>query len=396
MAHLDSKHTLTVNLSNYQPQDSHVNFITREAIQGNTVVTFLLSGIQTDVRDFHSDKPGFNSVEIDFGDPMSNGITTYSAKFRNAGVTDTLPFTSISHTYFTDVSSYTTLSANIAIKYEQVDRNIGPLSATHIIEFRTTPENIVDRNIEILNSQLFTVGGSAVPYFNVETDENIIYPLTYLELQPSSRVLSGIYLNTDPEDRVEYPDDFFLARTELSPSSALSAFGDIGLSAGGFQLQGHTGRRYAFAFSISGEDTAITDLSSTSLINYTDLAIPYIPATTLETGVLSTYATFFDVITAGFDDLGIIGTGNEFTNIVTGYDPIKITFNQTNLLPPDATVYTYGTLVSTGYVPGTTDPNNIFISSDTDFLYTYPTSGYGLSAVNRVITDPDGDNITLL
>ena len=395
MAHLDSKHTLTVNLSNYQPQDSSVNFVSREAIQGNTVVTFLLSGIQSDIIDFHSDKPGFNSVEIDFGDPASSGITTYSAKF-SGGVTNTLPFTSISHTYFTTASTYTTLSANIAIKYEQVDQNTGPLLATHIIEFRTTPENIVDRNIEILNSQLFTVGGSAVPYFNVETDENIIYPLTYFELQPSSRVLSGIYLNTDPEDTVLYPDDSFLARTELSPSSALSAFGDIGLSGGGFQLQGRTGIRYAFAFSISGQDTAITDLSSTSLINYTDLAIPYIPATTLETGVLSTYETFFDVITDGFNDLGIVGTGNEFTNIVTGYDPIKITFNQTNLLPPDATVYTYGTIVSTGYVPGTTDPNNIFISSDTDFLYSYPTSGYGLSAINRVITDPDGDNITLL
>lgn len=395
MAHLDSKHTLTVNLSNYQPLDSSVNFITREAIQGNTIVTFLLSGIQSDVWDFHSDKPGFNSVEIDFGDSMSNGKTTYSAKFRN-GVTDTLPFTSISHTYFTNVSTYTTLSASIAIKYEQIDQSTGPLSATHIIEFRATPENIVDRNIELLNSQLFTIGGSAVPYFNVETDENIIYPLTYFELQPSSRVLSGIYLNTDPEDRVEYPDDFFLARTELSPSSALSAFGDVALSASGFQLQGHTGRRYAFAFSLSGGTTAITNLSSTSAINYTDLDIPYIPATTLETGVLSTYATLFDVITASFNELGIIGTGNEFTSISTSYDPIKITFNQTNLLPPDATIYTYGTLVSTGYVPYTTDTNNIFISSDTDFLYTYPTSGYGLSAVNRVITDPDGDNITLL
>lgn len=395
MAHLDSKHTLTVNLSNYQPLDNSVTFVTREAIQGNTVVTFLLSGIQSDVREFHSDKPGFNSVKIDFGDPLSVGKTTYSAKF-SAGVTNTLPFTSISHTYFTSTSTYTTLSANIAIKYEQVDQNIGPLTATHIIEFRTTPENIVDRNIELLNSQLFTVGGSAVPYFNVETDENIIYPLTYFELQPSSRVLSGIYLNTDPEDLVEYPDDFFLARTELSPSSALSAFGNIALSGGGFQLQGHTGRRYAFAFSLSGEPTAITSLSSTNAINYTDLDIPFIPATTLESGVLSTYATFFDVITAGFSNLGIIGTGNEFTSIVTSYDPIKITFNQTNLLPPDATIYTYGTLVSTGYVPYTTDRNNIFIPSDTDFLYTYPTSGYGLSAVNRVITDPAGDNITAL
>ncbi|GEM_PF-1747033 len=395
MAHLDSKHTLTVNLSNYQPQDSSVSFITREAIQGNTVVTFLLSGIQTDVIDFHSDKPGFNSVEIDFGDPASRGVTTYSAKF-SGGVTNTLPFTSISHTYFTDASSYTTLSANITIKYEQVDQNTGPLSAGHIIEFRTTPENIVDRNIEVLNSQLFTVGGSAVPYFNVETDENIIYPLTYLELQTTSRVFSGIYLNTDPEDTVQYPDNFFLARTELSPSSALSAFGDIALSGAGFQLQGHTGRRYAFAFSLSSEPTHITTLSSTSLINYTDIAMPYIPATTLETGVLSTYATFFDAITGSFNDLGIVGIGNEFTSLATSYDPIKITFNQTNLLPPDATVYTYGTLVSTGYVPGTSDPNNIFISSDTDFLYTYPTSGYGLSAINRVITDPDGDNITLL
>ena len=395
MAHLDFKHTLTVNLSNYQPQDSSVNFISREAIQGNTVVTFLLSGIQADVRDFHSDKPGFNSVQIDFGDPVSNGVTTYSAKF-NAGVTDTLPFTSISHTYFTDISAYTTLSASIAIKYEQLDQASGPLSANHIIEFRTTPENIVDRNVEILNSQLFTVGGSAVPYFNVETDENIIYPLTYLELQPSSRVLSGIYLNTDPEDSVEYPDDFFLARTELSPSSALSAFGDIGLSGGGFQLQGHTGKRYAFAFSLSGEETAITNLSSTSLIRYTDLDIPYIPATTLETGILSTYATFFDVITAGFDNLGIVGMGNEFTSLATSYNPIKITFNQTNLLPPEATIYTYGTLVSTGYIPGTSDTNNIFISSDTDYLYTYPTSGYGLSAVNRITTDPAGDNITAL
>jgi hypothetical protein len=395
MAHLDSKHTLTINLSNYQPQDSNVSFITREAIQGNTVVTFLLSGIQADVRDFHSSRPGFNSVEIDFGDPISNGATRYSAKFRDM-VTDTLPFTSISHTYFTDVSTYTTLSANIAIKYEQVDQNTGPLSATHIIEFRTTPENIVDRNIEILNSQLFTIGGSAVPYFNVETDENIIYPLTYFDEQPPSRVLSGVYLNTDPEDRVQYPGDYFLTRTELSPSSALSAFGDIALSGSGFQLQGRTGRQYSFAFSISGDITPTAGFSSTSLINYADIDLPSIPATTLETGILSTYTTFFDAITAGIDNLGIIGAGNEFTNILTGYDPIKITFNHTNLLPPDATVYTYGTVVSAGIVPGTTDPINIFLSSDTDFLYTYPTSGFGLSAVNRVITSPDGDNITAL
>ena len=31
-----------------------------------------------------------------------------------------------------------------------------------------------------------------------------------------------------------------------------------------------------------------------------------------------------------------------------------------------------------------------------DYLYTYPESGYGLSASNRISTDPDGDNITAI
>ena len=393
MAHLDSKHTLTLNLSNNQP-DSNTDFITRVAIQGNTTVTFLLSGIQENVREFHTDKPGFKSLKIDFGDPSSTGSVEYSPKFRE-GITDTLPFTGISHTYYSTASAYNTLSANIEAVYEQTDNDVGDVTAHHIIEFRATPDNIVDRNLEILNSQMLFINDTSVPYFNVETDENVIYPLTYFELLSSARSLSGIYLASDPEDRVEYPDDYFLARTELSPSSALSAFGSIGLSAGGFQLQGKTGRRYSFAFSITGDDTANTDLSSTSAISFKDIYIPEIPVAT-ETGILSTYATFFTAITSSFDDLGIIGKGNEFSSITTSYDPIKITFNHTNLLPPDATVYTYGTLVSTGYVPGTTDENDLFIPGDTDFFYTYPEVSYGLSAVNRITTDPDGDNITAL
>ena len=51
MAHLDSKHTLNVHLSGYQPIASNVTFNSVYPIQGNTVVTFVLSSIQNSLAD---------------------------------------------------------------------------------------------------------------------------------------------------------------------------------------------------------------------------------------------------------------------------------------------------------------------------------------------------------
>ena len=401
MAHLDSKHTLQVNLANAVPSSGNLEISSEYSIQGNTTVTFVLSDIQDAIS---PTGVGIKGIEVkpevnDLGSLTDS--TFYPAIFSSTGSTTALPFSTFEHTYYSTVSSVSSLSAEFNIFYQQEDASLGPLVANQKIHFKTTADNIVDRNITLLNSQMFTIEGDPVPMFNIETDENIIYPLTYYQFLSSERQFLGIYLNTDEETLPDPLSTDFLADTRFWLSSALSTVGAIALSGGGFTLQGQTGRQYTYMFNITGDGTAITELSSDALSAYADIEIPYI---NLNLGKFKTYQTVFKAITSTVFNQGILGDEGEFLSITTSlFDSLSrgglVKFNHGNLLPPAATVYALSaaTVIRQGTFESLEFGDWYYRQSGVlDRFYTYPASGYGLSASNRISTDPDGDNITAL
>ena len=140
--------------------------------------------------------------------------------------------------------------------------------------------------------------------FNIETDENIIYPLTYYEILTSERQFLGIYLNTDEELNVSGIPDPFYSDTRFWVSSALSASGSIALSGGGFTVQGRTGRQFTYMFSITGDPTAVTGFSSTAISAYHDIYIPYV---NLNRGPVIAMRTILSSISASIFDTGVVG-----------------------------------------------------------------------------------------
>ena len=346
MAHLDSKHTLQVNLSNGQALLENLQFNSHYSIQGNTTVTFVLSDIQNAIDPIGV---GIKGVEVNVDDGITDPVF-YPAIFSSTGSTTALPFTTFEHTYYSAVSTISSLSAEFNIFYQQEDESLGPLSANQKIHFKTTADNIVDRNITLLNSQMFTYDGDPVPMFNIETDENIIYPLTYYQFLSAEREFLGIYLNTDEETLPDPLSTDFLADTRFWLSSALSSVGAIALSGGGFTLQGKSGRQYTYMFNITGGGTAISELSSDALSAYADIEIPYID---LSLGSFKTYQTVFQAITSTVFNQGILGDQGEFLSITTSiFDSLDrgglVKFNHGNLLPPEATILTHPTVIRQG------------------------------------------------
>jgi hypothetical protein len=186
MAHSHSKHTLSINLSNAVPESNTV-FNYQYAIQGDTTAIFLLSGININ-------PPGIQGIYVNF-DGSKNIFT--SAIFSDR-LTLTLPFTSISHTYFSTSSSPATLSATFGVLYQPINGN-SPLSATHIVKFFISAENVLDKNLELINTQIFTTAGKSSYFFNFETDENEIYAVSLFDPLDFIPISSGVFLNTDPE-----------------------------------------------------------------------------------------------------------------------------------------------------------------------------------------------------
>jgi hypothetical protein len=82
---------------------------------------------------------------------------------------------------------------------------------------------------------------------------------------------------------------------------------------------------------------------------------------------------------------GLIGT--QFTSIEVN-DP-SIIFYQTNLLPPESTDYIYTVSTSGAYTNNTEIDGFSSVYGGIDFIYSYPTSGYGLSASLRINTEGD-------
>lgn len=363
MAHLRSKHSLNVNLSSYSPIDEDIAFSSRYAIQGNTTVTFVLSDIQNKIT-----FPGVQGVYINYGDQDKTIFT--QAVFENS-LTTSLPFTSVNHTYFQTQSAPSSLSAIFNILYQPIAGQ-KPLSATHEIEFLTSAENILDRNLEIINTQLFTIAGEAVPFFNLETDENIIYPTVYYENLTAAVSDQGVYLNTDPEDIDT--DAVYLNRTEVTLTSAVSTYGFDALSGSGFTLQGKDSSIYTIVFSITGDDIPNT---------YTQNTTSFVLSTVLEE--FTTNVSLLTSISGIFATNGLIGT--QFTSIEVN-NP-SIIFYQTNLLPPESTDYIYTVSTSGAYTNNTEIDGFSSVYGGIDFIYSYPTSGYGLSASLRINTEGD-------
>lgn len=363
MAHLRSKHSLNVNLSSYSPIDEDIAFSSRYVIQGNTTVTFVLSDIQNEIT-----FPGVQGVYINYGDQDKTIFT--QAVFENS-LTTSLPFTSVNHTYFQTQSAPSSLSAIFNILYQPIAGQ-KPLSATHEIEFLTSAENILDRNLEIINTQLFTIAGEAVPFFNLETDENIIYPTVYYENLTAAVSDQGVYLNTDPEDIDT--DAVYLNRTEVTLTSAVSTYEFDALSGSGFTLQGKDSSIYTIVFSITGDDIPNT---------YTQNTTSFVLSTVLEE--FTTNVSLLTSISGIFATNGLIGT--QFTSIEVN-DP-SIIFYQTNLLPPESTDYVYTVSTSGAYTNNTEIDGFSSVYGGIDFIYSYPTSGYGLSASLRINTEGD-------
>ena len=211
MAHLGSKHSAFIDLtagpgigpgSSIPSVESLVYHYEPIVIQGNTIAQFALSGLQFDVDEKEAlgwKYAGLDELIFEFGDGVQE---TYNGKydkrfgtgFTNAGVLSTqvtvLPLTSLEHTYFSTITGSQEISARVTTVYtqtagESLTQQASALSAVHIIPILQTADNLVDRNLDVLNSQLFTYENNIVPYFNIETDENIIYPVSYYEVIPS-------------------------------------------------------------------------------------------------------------------------------------------------------------------------------------------------------------------
>lgn len=362
MAHLTSRHSLTITLSSGTPAVDSV-FTQMHAIQGPTDVKFI-------IEDIDLGNLGIYGIVFNYGD-NSTGLTidpTFSGNLPKS-----IPVSAIEHTYYQTSTTASELTATAIIKYLSNGGN-KPLSATHNIIFKQSAENMIEKNLEIINNQLFTVAGSATPLFNIESSENIVYPCTFIELTDPVIFDDSIYINTDPE--IISLSDTYRYKTQISLEADITNFGLSALSGSGFTVQGKSGNLYTLAFGVSGEPLRYTYATNTSSIL---LSSDFIVAPSIE--------TLQNAITGLLNDNNLIGS--EFRSIEKTSNTISLF--QSNLMPPEATLVTYTTTVSTASAGIT--PLIAFDFTDQNYSYTtnpYGSAGLtGLSAVNRMKTDPD-------
>tara|TARA_R110002153_G_scaffold266866_1_gene430509 strand:+ start:975 stop:2084 length:1110 start_codon:yes stop_codon:yes gene_type:complete len=363
MAHLTSRHKLTIDISNAVPTTSAESYEHIYAIQGPTDVLFVLSGIDLG-------SIGIYDFTANYGDGSS--IKNIEPLFINRLPTE-LSLSAVEHTFYQTTSASSEVNAQIVARYLS-DAGAIPSIVTHNIKLKQSAGNAIEKNIEILNTQLFTISAEAVPLINLESDENIIYPCAFIEVEDVERIDDNIYINTDPET-IDL-DAKYLYRSNVTLTQDLDNFQLSALSGSGFTLQGKSGKLYTAVFGISGEDLRYTyTQNTTSIVLSTDISLyPGI------SGLQETIITLFD-------SNGLIGT--EFSLISSAGNDIY--FYQSNQLPPEATLYTYTTSVSSTIAVGGYTPY-----AATDNIYSYTTNSFGpsgnigLSAVNRMKTDPNG------
>jgi hypothetical protein len=363
MAHLTSRHKLTIDIANPVPTvETEYDHI--YAIQGPTDVLFVLSGVDLGTV-------GIYDCIINYGD--GSEVKNIEPVFINRLPTK-LSLSAVDHTFYQTTTDSSELTAQVIVDYFSVG-GATPATVFHNIIIKQSPSSSIEKNIEVLNTQLFTVSGEAVPLLNLESDENIIYPCAFIEVSASKVIDDNIYISTDPE--VIDLNAEYLYRTEIGlVESDLDNFGLLALSGSGFTLQGKSGKTYTTVFGVSGEDPKYSYTQNiTSVVLSASLsAYDGIPA-------------LQQTITTLFADNGLLGT--EFSQISSYSNSIY--FYQSNQLPPEATVYTYTTSVSTTIIGGGYTVYDVPI----DNIYSYTTNPYGpagitgLSAVNRMKTDPN-------
>lgn len=361
MAHLSSKHTLNISLSNGTLTTDFTATQTH-AIQGPTEVTFDFSEVELGPI-------GIYDLSLNYGDgtPVFIQEPTFNTTTR---LPTTLSSTSASHTYYQTSTGVSELTATLVARY--LSGGNKPLSALHNVIFKQTAANMIDKNFNILNNQLYTLSGKPTPFFNVESDENIIYPCSYVEVESAAPTFDdGIYLNTDPELNIDTSQNY-LYKTEIIFSGETISGNTSALSGSGFTIQGKSGKLFTVAFSVSGENLRYKYILPTNDVFLTE----NIDSFTLET-LQNSIINLFGPVSA-----------SEFSNIIAATSGVE--FYQSNQLPPEATNYVFTTSTS-----ATSSFNGIAAFAATDNTYSYLTNSFGpsgltgLSAVNRMKTDPN-------
>lgn len=376
MAHSTSKHTQTIYLTSGS-EGLAVDTISNQtfAIQGPTNVTFVLSGIDLSPT-------GIEDFSINFGDgtPIKH-IEPVINLSETSYLPTKLSVDSIDHLYYQQNTTSNDISAKVTVRYLSGGSSYNkPLSGIYNIFLKQSAENMIDKNFEILNSQLLTIQGKPIPYFNLESDENIIYPCTFVELQTAAPDKDAIYLNTDPEDTTNNDAEFlFKSRISISSDAYSNTVGLSALSGSGFTVQGKTDKLYTFAFGISGEAPAYLSAYSTS-------ARDFILSADIGNNQYTSLGTIVKSITGEFAYL----IGVDFNNITVIDNTIE--FLHSNLMPPEATPKTFTSAVTSSIAYGSQVYTG-FAAQDLTYSYRNNSHGQsgtlGLSAVNRMKSDPD-------
>ena len=365
MAHLTSRHSLTIPLSNSAPTQDDI-YTHMVAIQGPTDVKFT-------IHDIDLGSLGASSFVFDYGDGSAKRVI--NPTFSN-GLPVNLPRGDIEHTYYQTTTTASEITATATIRYFS-NNSSKPLSAVHNIIIKQTAQNIIEKNFEIINNQLFTIAGSAIPIFNLESDENTVYPSAFTEIETPILFDDNIYINTNPETNINLSDTY-LYRTLIELGSDITTAGVSALSGSGFTLQGKSGKLYTVAFSTSGNDLRYTYTQNTTSILLSSL-LDYTPTQQSVQSAIIDLFTSNNLLDVEFSAISAVNNNS-------------LVFFQSSQLPPEATINTYTTTTST---TSSGSENNYTAFTFTDETYSYISNAHGdagltgLSAVNRMKTDKD-------
>jgi hypothetical protein len=173
---LASKNTYTLYLSNFLPSLSSYTLTQTHSIQGNTLITLNLTGIST---------VGVGVYKIKL-ESQDNIFTI------NPGITGNA--TILQPTFSLNYIANSTFNVLSAVAFYRDGR-----TTTFLFNLSTVAENILDKDISFLNAQVIYTSGGIIPFFNLESNDNTIYPVALFTAVSSESISTNILLKTDPE-----------------------------------------------------------------------------------------------------------------------------------------------------------------------------------------------------
>lgn len=167
-------------LSCYEPVDNSYTINDTVSIQGNTTLRFIMSSVESNIYGVYRIVGHINNVQIFNTYPTITTLTSY--------VTSDI----IEHSHFATQGTKT-------LKVTALYRN--GLSAVFNTTLKTVYENILEQDLTILNSQSIYVSGNTLPIINLESNDNVIYPVVYqtLSAEASQRIKIYLLSNEEPE-----------------------------------------------------------------------------------------------------------------------------------------------------------------------------------------------------